>query len=310
MRRSRAGCLAAAAIAVAATLAMSSTTTAGAARPVTAYAAGAPRGVKGAHSTATRHSPEAMYLHMDTTIGSIAPRPKVYLVFWGKQWSVDPAQARNALTAFFTNLYGPADKWGMLLDQYCEGLPANTVLCGSKGQHVVHPTSTPLAATWLDTVSAPTNASAQQIANEAAKAATHFGNDTQATNANAIYVLASPHGVRADGMPAPDACAFHSVMPTSAGQVPYVMLSYVPDLGAGACTSLRPAKLLDGYFSTVTHEYAESVTDLWADRGWWSDDGNEIADACETHDGRETLGGVSYDVQAVWSNLTMSCRTS
>ena len=264
-----------------------------------------PRGIKRQQPSGTRVASEPMSVHSSGTLGVVATKPKVYLVFWGKQWATDPAHARAALTAFFTNLYGPADKWGMILTQYCGGVPTNTVRCGSKGQHVVHPTSTPLAGTWLDNAAAPTNASAQQLGNESAKAATHFGNTTQAKNANAIYVLASAHGTHPDGFgPNGDYCGYHSVMPTSAGQVPYINLPYVADLGAGSCTTLRPAKVLDGYFSTVTHEFAEAVTDLWLDRGWWNPpSGDEVADACEQLD--------SARRSAAWPTTCRECgRTS
>jgi serine protease len=278
-------------------------------RAVKVLAIGPRRGTKALHPGARGRAAHRVFLHSSATTGAVTPHPKVYVVFWGSQWAADPDHARPALTAFFAHLYGPSDKWGMVLDQYCEGLAAHTVNCGSRGQHVVHPTSSPLGGTWLDNArQAPSRATQAQIAAEAAKAAAHFGNTTQAKNVNAIYVIASAHGTHPDGFPNSDFCAWHNVTKTSAGSLGYTNLPYVPDLGPGECTTLDPTNMLDGYFSTESHEYAESVTNIWRTRGWFDTNNDEIADLCQDLDGRETLGGVSYDVQGLWSNATMSCR--
>jgi serine protease len=241
----------------------------------------------------------------------VAARPKLYLVFWGRQWSNDPLHVRYAVLSFFARLHGSADRWGMLLSQYCQGLPINTVHCGNSGQHVVHPNSTPIAGVWFDdNASAPFAASPAQIAVEAARATLHFGNTSPAKNANAIYMVLSPHNTHPGNFGNGRFCAWHTGVETWIGVIPFINLPYVPDLGTGVCTTMRPAAPLDGFFSTVTHEYAESVTDLWPNRGWYRGRLDEIADVCTTRDGRQMLGGVAYDVQAIWSNATMSCRTN
>src|SRR5579872_5351968 len=45
-------------------------------------------------------------LHSSQPTGAVTPTPAVYLVFWGSQWSNDPAQAATALQGLFGNLYG------------------------------------------------------------------------------------------------------------------------------------------------------------------------------------------------------------
>lgn len=86
--------------------------------------------------------------------GVVSPTPKVYLVFWGSQWSADPAGVAPDMQKMFKGLYGSQDTWGTILSQYCEGVAKGTSDCGTKGTHIVHPTSTPLVGTWFDNASA------------------------------------------------------------------------------------------------------------------------------------------------------------
>jgi hypothetical protein len=275
---------------------------------------GTPKGIKRIHqSTDTSPSGKALelYLHSTATEGVIAVTPKVYLVFWGSQWSTDPAKAEPALQAFFKAAYGSADHWGTVLDQYCQGLAVNTVNCGSLGTHIQHPTSKPLAGVWFDNGAAePTNATAAQIAAEAAAAATHFGNTTQNSNLDTQYVIASPTGTHPDKFPNNGFCAWHASANTTDGTIAYTNLPYVPDLGNGPCTTLNPSRLLDGYFSTETHEYAETVTDMWPNNGWLDSKGAEIGDKCQNVDALEKLSTGTFDVQGIWSNKLKGCVTT
>jgi hypothetical protein len=274
----------------------------------------AKRGVKpiaGVKTGGGKGAKAAFFLHSSATPGPISPQPAVYLVFWGSQWSNDPAGAAPALQSFFSGLYGTADTWGTIMNQYCEGLARGTSTCGTGGTHVQHPTSTPLAGVWFDgAAAAPSSASASQLAAEAVAAAQHFGNTTQSSNVNAQYVIASASGTHPDGFPNSGFCAWHSSTSSTSGTLAYTNLPYVPDLGAGACTTLTSATALDGYFSTESHEYAESVTDLWPARGWLNSRGAEIADACVALDARLTLSTGTFDVQGIWSNDANGCRTS
>ncbi|HEV2361791.1 MAG TPA: hypothetical protein VGS21_08825 [Acidimicrobiales bacterium] len=242
--------------------------------------------------------------------GAVTPHPKVYLVFWGSQWSSDPAGAETALANMFTDLHGSPDTWGTVLDQYCEGLAAGTTNCGTAGNHVKHPTASILAGVWDDNTSAePTNATAAQIGQEAVKAATHFGNTTQSSNIDAQYVIASPTGTHPDGFPNSGFCGWHNFVSSTDGKLAYTNLPYVPDLGVGACTTLSPARMIDGYESTETHEYAETVTDTWPSRGWLDTSGNEIGDKCVNLDAYLTIGTDKIDVQGIWSNKAAKCVT-
>ncbi len=263
----------------------------------------------GPHASVLAASSSTLSVHSSASTGVVSPTPVVYLVFWGKQWSSDPAQAAPALQNFFTGLHGSADTWGTILTQYCEGVRKGTKICGSSGIHVTHPANSILGGVWFDNAAnAPTNATAAQIASEATAAAQHFGNTTQTPNLNAQYVIASATGTHPDGFPNTGFCAWHDFTTSSFGNLAYTNLPYVPDLGAGACTTLSPATALDGYFSTETHEYAETVTDFWPSRGWTGGNG-EIGDACVQLDARLTLSTGTFDVQGLWSNAANNCVT-
>jgi hypothetical protein len=174
----------------------------------------------------------------------------------------------------------------------------------------VHPQASPLAGVWFDdTASAPSGATQAQIAAEAVAAARHFGNTTQQPNLDAQYVIASPSGLHPDGFPGSGFCGWHADVRSSVGRLAYTNLPYVPDLGRGACTTLGSASVLDGYFSTESHEYAEVVTDFWLTRGWLDRTGQEIGDLCVALDARLTLSTGTFDVQGLWSNATRGCVT-
>jgi len=267
-------------------------------------------GVKPQGKPAAKPSANTLTVRSNKTQGVVSPNPKVYLVFWGSQWSNDPAGEASALQNFFSGLYGSADNWGTIMTQYCEGVPSGTSNCGSSGTHVSHPSSSILGGTWFDNAAAaPSSASQAQLAAEAAAAASHFGNTTQTPNLNDQYVIASATGTHPDNFPNSGFCAWHSSTSSSSGTLAYTNLPYVPDLGTGACTTLTNATALDGLFSTETHEYAETVTDFWPSIGWNGRNG-EIGDECQNLDRRITLSTGTFDVQGLWSNSANACTTT
>jgi hypothetical protein len=251
-------------------------------------------------------------LRTNGTQGVVSPTPQVYLVFWGSQWSSDPAGVAADMQAMFQGLYGASDTWGTILAQYCENAPAGTTTCPAGATFVTHPASSPLAGVWFDNAAAqPNRASKSQLAAEAAKAAAHFGNTTQTPNLNAQYVIVSPTGTHPDGFgPHGSFCAWHDKTTSSYGTLAFTNLPYVPDLGAGACTTLTDGRMLSGIESTETHEYAETVTDFWPTTGWYNSGGGEIGDECENLDAYETLSTGTFDVQGLWSNKADACVTS
>ncbi|HET6916015.1 MAG TPA: hypothetical protein VFH56_07990 [Acidimicrobiales bacterium] len=269
----------------------------------------APPGAKPISPSKQNSTTGDLSLHSNQPTGAVMPTPAVYLVFWGSQWSNDPASAASALQGLFGNLYGKADTWGTILDQYCEGLPVGTVTCGTSGIHVQHPTSTTLAGVWFDSSAPePSKTTTSQIAAEAVAAAAHFGNTAQTPNLNAQYVIASPSGTHPDNFPHGGFCAWHSSTSSSFGNIAYTNLPYVPDLGTGACTTIQSPRLIDGYESTETHEYAETVTDPFPSNGWLKG-GSEIGDLCVSQDAYLTINKLTFDVQGLWSNAAGGCVT-
>ncbi|HET9171839.1 MAG TPA: hypothetical protein VFN97_20545 [Actinospica sp.] len=246
--------------------------------------------------------------------GAVSPTPKVYLVFWGRQWTTghDPAGVATDLQALFKGLYGSKDTWGTIMSQYCEGLKAGTTNCGTSGTHIVHPSSSPLAGVWFDNhVSEPTSPSATQLGGEAIKAAAHFGNKTQTPNDDAQYVIVSATGTHPDGFNTPSGnfCAWHDSTSSSYGKLAFTNLPYVPDEGVDACTTLTDGRMLSGIESTETHEYAETVTDFWPTDGWNNTANGEIGDECDSMDAFVKLSTGSFDLQGLWSNSANKCVT-
>ncbi|WP_369184790.1 hypothetical protein [Streptomyces sp. Y1] len=271
-------------------------------------------GVKPLHSgaapqVAAGSTTNTLKVGSSATQGVVSPTPKVYLVFWGSQWSSDPAGVAPDLQNMFKGLYGSQDTWGTIMSQYCEGVAKGTSTCGTQGTHVQHPASSPLAGVWFDNAAAaPSSATAAQIGAEAGKAAAHFGNTTQAPNLNAQYVVVSATHTHPDGFPNTGFCAWHDKTSSSYGTLAYTNLPYIPDNGAGSCTTFTDGRLLSGIESTETHEYAETVTDFWPSIGW-NGGGGEIGDECENLDAYVTLSTGTFDLQGLWSNSANKCVT-
>jgi serine protease len=255
-----------------------------------------------------------LYIHSSSATGVVEVHPKVYLVFWGSQWSTDPSGVEPVLQKFFQGLYGSDDTWGQILDQYCEGVSLNTTDCGSSGTHIVHPGSSPLAGVWFDNASPePSSASKSQLTAEVKGAAAHFGNTTPASNLDSQYVIASPHGTTPGLHPGGSTCAYHkSFGAGTLGELEWTNLPYLPDWPSGACAIQLPnATLVDRYTIVESHEYAESVTDVTG--GWRDAKGDEIGDKCEDKaagDALETLRTGTFAVQAIWSNQVHGCATT
>ena len=123
-------------------------------------------------------------------------------------------------------------------------------------------------------------------------------------------VVVSPTGTHPNGFPNTGFCAWHDKTSTSYGTLAYTNLPYIPDLGAGACTTLTDGRLLSGIESTETHEYAETVTDFWPTAGWYNSGGGEIGDECVQLDAYLTLSTGRFDVQGLWSNKAGGCVTA
>lgn len=256
----------------------------------------------------------------------ITGSPKVYLVLWGARWgtqsmgaggyedySGDPDGLAPDLQALFSGLGTDNEQWSAILTQYCEAVETGATTCplSPSSAHVAYPTSTVLAGVWEDTSANMAAATGTQIAQEAANAAVHFSNPP-----GAQYVIVSPTGTDPDQWldPRYGYCAYHdntgdpSLGAVSGPNVPYTNMPYVPDVGA-ECSSFSRPGVLDGANETITHEYAETLTDPFPSSGWTGRHGYEVADKCENLFGGEqggsryvTLATGTFAMQGIWAN--------
>jgi len=228
--------------------------------------------------------------------GPVQTTPKVYLVLWGWGGS-DPSGESPRLQAFVNGVGGSG--WANIQTQY---------------SGITNPTGQ-LKGVWAD------DASVLQggvpvvpdlyIANEAIRAANHFGYD-----ANADYIIATPH-LHNDAAFGAEYCAWHSDIIDSGRDIAYTDLPYIPDAQAGSCgqnfVNSGAAGNLDGVTIVGGHEYAEAVTDPHLD-AWYDSSGAENGDKCAwnaagpDHAGNLALSTGTFAVQSLWSNANSGCR--
>ncbi len=268
--------------------------------------------------------------------------PKVYLVFWGAQWgtpstsgndltfTVDPLNAAPYVQDFLRGLYGSADTWSTSTTQYCQGIAKGATTCPSTATFVQHATSSPLAGVWADVGSpAPVEATAQQLGQEADRAAVHFGNTTPASNQSVQYVIASATQMHPDGFDTPSGlwCAWHDFtrakdvnVVTARGNVAFTNLPYVGDASVNCGQGfVNTPGLLDGFSIVEGHEYAETLTDFFpqssagatnlSSGGWFEPTNGENGDKCAWISPGSPGGAANvpfatgtFPVQSLWSN--------
>jgi serine protease len=271
-------------------------------------------------------------------VGVTTGAPHVYLVFWGSQWgtrgtkvlggntydtySGDSKGMAADLEAFFAGLGTNSETWSGVATQYCQGVAVGTITCPNNASHVGYPTGGAFAGAWEDTsAAAPQQASAAQLATEAENAAGHFGNTTQASNANDEYFIVSPSGTQPDGFNTPSGnfCAWHDYTGDSSigsvnqpnGMLAFTNMPYVTDAGASCGANFVNAGSggsLDGVTIVGGHEYAETITDQFPAGGWTDSSGYEIGDKCAWISSGQgasqniALATGSFAIQSMWAN--------
>lgn len=223
--------------------------------------------------------------------GPVQIHPVVYLVFWGSQWNSDT----NGIPAYLTNLFnglgtGP-DTWSPTTSQYTNSAGQGPAFGGAV-----------LRGVWMDNAKAePTNPSANAVASEGNRGASHFG---VSGNINAQIVVLSAHGTHPDGWPNSGFCAYHDY----SGTVSYTNMPYQLDAPAGSrCPNGVLGGKLDAFSIVEGHEYAESITDPQAGNGWVAPNGEEIGDQCEGNFQKVTLPTGTFALQPLWSNRADGC---
>jgi serine protease len=258
-------------------------------------------------------------------IGVTSGTPRVYLVFYGSQWSGsgDPHGAAAYLQNLFKGIGTGGEHWSGAMTQYCDGpgVPRGATSCNTAANpHVGYPSSGALAGVWFDNAApSPSSATAAQLAQEAVRAAAHFGNTSAAANRYAQYVVASPSGTHPDNFGTSNFCAWHDYTTSAYGDLAFTNMPYVTDLG-GSCGEdfVNPgsAGLLDGFSIVNGHEYAETLTDQLPVGGWVARSGAENGDLCAWISSGQgaaanvSMGNGAYAMQSTWSNDTSRCDIS
>jgi hypothetical protein len=263
--------------------------------------------------------------------------PAVYLVWWGPEWAQGFQTAdtngtlyssktlQSYLASFFTSVGGSG--WANIQTQYCNGvLPGSTSCVGGTG-YVTNPKHQ-LKGVWVDPTPVPSdivtlglaeNLVNDPIAQEAIRASAHFGYDPTAT-----YIILTPPETIATGQPV--YCGYHTQTSSVNGvgnpyRIQYAFIPWLntnwPGLGSGGCgmhfvnatSNSFGNGVFDGWSIVTGHEYAEAVTDpdniaSWQD-GWLDAQGSENGDKCAwaANTSNITLGGHSFAVQPLWSNV-------
>jgi serine protease len=245
--------------------------------------------------------------------GVIAGASKVYLVYWGSQWNNnDPSGEAAIQQSFFRDVTNSA--WNNSVTQYCQGVASGTTSCNGAGTPAINgPT---FVDVWYDNAStAPMHPSQQQLANEAARAAQHFGNTNQAFNINVQYVINTATRHNSSGFGS-SYCAYHSTASSSYGYLAYTNMPYITDAGASCGANFNGLGPKAGITIVGGHEFAETETDIWPNVGWLDKNGAENGDKCawiSSGPGATAnvlLNGNSYPLQSLWSNANGGCVQS
>ncbi len=235
--------------------------------------------------------------------------PKVYLVFWGSQWTNNDKSGEAAiLQSFYSNVGGSS--WNNTVTQYCQapGAVIGSATCGS-GPFAGNPSSGVLAGSWSDNAgAAPGSPTQSQLAAEAVRAAQKFGNTTAASNASVQYVVATSSGNSSAGfgvriargtarLRRPSVTLRTRTCPTSPTRLeiaePTSLVKGGVDLGPNA-----------GITIVAGHEFAETETDQFPNGGWLDGSGAEIGDKCAWNSATTSVkfGSSNFPVQPLWSN--------
>ncbi len=224
--------------------------------------------------------------------------------------------------------------WSAELTQWCQGISSGASSCPAgtpASSFIPYQSGGILAGVWEDTsATTPINATGHQLAQEAVKAAQHFGNTTAASNRNAYYVIMSAHGDNPDNYQSPSQgyCAWHDwngdsslsggAVSSSVGDLAFSNQPYNVDMGASCGVGfVNSPGTLDGYTMTLGHEWHEMASDQFPAGGWTATSGYENSDECAWiaagsagGAANVVMGTGTFTEQASWSNDTNSCAIS
>jgi len=274
-------------------------------------------------------------------VGVMSGQNKVYLVFYGTQWGTsstdangnlaftnDAAGAAGAAQKMFKGIGTNNETWQNELTQWCNGAASGATSCAAGLTRIPRQTNI-LAGVWYDNAAAsPAAATGTQLAQEAIRAAAHFGNTATGSNRSTYYVILSPKGTNPDNYQG-QYCAWHDYtgdgygVTAPGGDLAFSNQPYNIDSGAGCGVGfVNSPGTLDGYTMTLGHEWHEMMSDQFPAGGWTNHDtgtyaGQENSDECAWIAAGQTGGAANvafstgtFAQQASWSNDTNSCAIS
>jgi serine protease len=282
-------------------------------------------------------------------VGVMSGQNKVYLVFYGTQWgtqsgpdangnysfSGDASGAAGLAQKFFKGIGTNGELYQGDLTQWCEGIASGASDCSARPASSFVPyQQNILAGVWYDNSAAsPASATGTQLAQEAVKAAAHFGNTATGSNRYTYYVILSPHGTNPDNYQSPTQgyCAWHDYtgdgygVTAPGGDLAFSNQPYNIDVGSSCGVNFvnsGSAGTLDGYSMTLGHEWHEMMSDQFPAGGWTNKtggslNGQENSDECAWLAPGSAGGAANVAFatgtlaeQASWSNDTGACSLS
>ena len=280
-------------------------------------------------------------------VGVMNGMVKVYLVFYGSGWgtqstnsngdavfSGDPDGAAQAAQEMFKGIGTGSELWSAELTQWCQGIASGSQSCPSStpaSSFIPYQSGGILAGVWEDTsATTPINATGAQMAQEAIKAAQHFGNTTAASNRYSYYVIMSAHGDNPDNYQSPTQgyCAWHDwngdsslsggAVSSPVGDLAFSNQPYNMDMGSSCGVGfVNSPGTLDGWTMTLGHEWHEMMSDTFPAGGWTASSGQENSDECAWIAAGSAGGAANitfatgtFTEQASWSNDTNACAIS
>ena len=252
-----------------------------------------------------------LYYHGGVGGIGIESAPRVYLVFYGSQWSSDPSGEATLVQNFLNGVGGSS--WLNSVVQYCQGVSSGTTFCNGAGTAAGNPRGI-LAGVWFDNGgAAPSRPTQSDLAAEAVRAAAHFGNTAGGSNTTTQYVIATAHGNNSSGF-GTQYCAYHSSTSSTYGNVAYTNLPYITDAGASCGANYNGLGANAGVTIVEGHELAETITDQFPNGGWLDGSGAENGDKCawiasgQGATANITLSTGTFPAQSLWSNAFNSGR--
>jgi len=249
--------------------------------------------------------------HGDGTLASA----RIFVDFWGPQWSTGFSTDHGTYTSAEYQTY---------IEDFLTELAADQGPYSPLGQYGLTGTVT-YGGAWTDTASVPTEPTTDDLQNEAAAAAEHFGDTFGSQTRKDIIVIATPTGHSparfvVNGGPF---CAWHSYAQYSTatedsegvGPTPYIALPYQVDADncwnnvANAADNTFGNGYFDGVSHALFHEITETITDYDVSTGWYDSEDNEIGDLCQpdASDFGKPGSGEYFAIQGVWSNAITGC---